>query len=96
LPGHYSDGCRLHETEKMFGVIFPSTEESTLPLNPGKETHHQSASFAATQSTAVLRPGLNPSTPMWSDYLNAFLAQVFNRFVVIAGTRLRNIANVQR
>jgi hypothetical protein len=58
-PEQYSDGGKLHKAEEILGVIFPSTEESTLPLNSGEETFHQPAPFITTQSTAVLRLGLN-------------------------------------
>jgi len=84
-PEQYSDGGKLHKAEEIIGVIFPSTEESTLPLNPGEEALHQPAPFITTHSTAILRLGINPSPSMWRDHFNAFLAQLFIQFVAVVG-----------
>src|SRR5882757_3341216 len=49
-----AQGCKLHETEKVGRVVFPSNQEPTLPLNPRKEALDDPAPLIPTQSAAVL------------------------------------------
>src|SRR6516162_905923 len=43
-PEEDNEASELYEAEEVLGVVFPTDEDATLPLNPGKEALHEPAS----------------------------------------------------
>jgi len=74
---------RARQYEEILDAIFPADQETTLPLNPGKETFNQPAPLVAVQSPAVLRDRFDPVPSIWHDYLNTFLTQFLIQLVAV-------------
>ena len=43
-PEEDNEASELYEAEEVLGVVFPTDEDATLPLNPSKEALHEPAS----------------------------------------------------
>jgi hypothetical protein len=46
-PEEDNEASELYEAEEVLGVVFPTDEDATLPLNPSKEALHEPASHIA-------------------------------------------------
>src|SRR5262249_37688064 len=46
-PEEDNEASELYEAEEVLGVVFPTDEDATLPLNPSKEALHDPASHIA-------------------------------------------------
>ena len=46
-PEEDNEASELYEAEEVLGVVFPTDEAATLPLNPSKEALHEPASHIA-------------------------------------------------
>ena len=64
-------------------MIFPSNQEPTLPLNPGKEPLDDPTPLVAAQPPTVLRRLANAIGSVRCDHLGALLAQLCIQFVAV-------------
>ena len=64
-------------------MLFPSNQEPTLPLNPGKEPLDDPTPLVAAQPPAVLRRLANAIGSVRRDHLGALLAQLCIQFVAV-------------
>jgi hypothetical protein len=43
----HGDAGELHKAEEIGGVVLPTNEEASFPLEPGKEAFHEPPAFIA-------------------------------------------------
>jgi len=64
------DGCQLHKTQEVGGVVLPADQQASLSLQPGKESLDEPAALIATEGAAVLSLEF-PGGPVRRDQVHA-------------------------
>jgi hypothetical protein len=54
MSGQDNQACELSEAEEVFDVVFPSSDEPSEVVHPGKEPFHFPASAVAAELPSVL------------------------------------------
>jgi hypothetical protein len=73
----------VNKAEEILGIIFPSNEETTLPLNPGKEPLHKPTPFIAAQTAAILGFAFLPVRAVGRDHLDTVLPEFLVELVTV-------------
>src|SRR5215467_5233119 len=85
LPEEDNEASELYEAEEVLGVVFPTDEDTALPLNPSKEALYEPASHIAAWPSPILRGRLASVAAMRRDHLDAVLAQLLIEWIAIVG-----------
>jgi MFS family permease len=84
-PEQDDEAGELDEAEEVLGIVFPAHQDTTLPLQPGKEALDQPAPCVSTQTAAVLGWRLHAIGAVRRDQLDAILAQAVVKRVAVVG-----------
>lgn len=72
MPKQYEQASELSESEEVFDVIFPSSDEPSEVVHPGEESFNLPASAVTSQLPSVLGL-LFAVAPVGCDHLDAIL-----------------------
>lgn len=73
MPEHHIEAGEMEEAEKVFGVVFPSGDESAEVMHPGEEPLHFPATAIAAQFASILGRAF-AAAPVRCDQFDAVLA----------------------
>lgn len=80
----HGNGCELHKPQKVGGVIFPTNQEPSFPLEPRKEPLREPSTLIAPEMAPVL--GLEfAGGAMRRDHVDAVLLEIVIEPVAIVG-----------
>src|SRR5579885_1022924 len=85
LPEQQNDARQLHEAEEICGVVLPTNQQPTLPLQPGKEPLHNPAPLKSAQPPAVLGLECAPVGTMRRYHFHAVLSQLLVQAFAVVG-----------
>ena len=75
----------MDEAEEILGIVLPAHQDTTLPLDPGKEALYQPAACVSPQAAAVLRRRLHAALAVRCDHLDAVPAQAVVERIAVVG-----------
>src|ERR1035437_3384516 len=84
MPEQHDEACKLDEAEEVFDVVFPSCDQASIVLHPGKEPFHLPTTAVATQRAPVLRLPLAVGS-VGRDHLDAIFTHLLIQRVRVVG-----------
>ena len=85
MPEHHVQASQLDKAKEVFDVIFPSSDEATEGMHPGKEPFNLPSSSISAQRTAVLCLAFS-FAPVGCDHLDAvFAGELLVEWVRVVG-----------
>ena len=85
LPEQDNEASELNESEEVLGVVFPTDEETALPLDPGEEALDEPAPRVTAEPSSILRERLSAIGAMRCNHLDALSSQLLVQRVAVVG-----------